>query len=185
MVLSMARPWKHPKTGMYWFRKVVPAALRPLVGKTEVRRSLRTKDPRAAALRHPKVAAEVAAEWESLCGTQTQTLTLSALPPRYARHSNSPDALRLIYEEALSATGYTDERDTPQALRATGYIDEQDTTPDWTPPAAVKRLLDATLDPPTLTLKDMLAGWWTEAKATGRKPSTYESYRHTVEGLET
>jgi integrase len=36
-----------------------------------------------------------------------------------------------------------------------------------------------------MTLKDMLAGWWTEAKATGRKPSTYESYRHTVEGLET
>jgi integrase len=29
----------------------------------------------------------------------------------------------------------------------------------------------------------MLAGWWTEAKATGRKPSTYESYRNTVAGL--
>jgi hypothetical protein len=62
MVLSMSRPWKHPKTGMYWFRRAVPEALRAIVGKTEVRRTLQTKDPRTAALRHPQVAAKVAAE---------------------------------------------------------------------------------------------------------------------------
>ena len=59
MVLGMARPWKHPKTGVYWFRKVVPAKLRPLVGKTEVRRTLRTKDPREAARRFHEVASRV------------------------------------------------------------------------------------------------------------------------------
>jgi integrase len=135
------------------------------VGKTEERRTLKTKDPRTAALRHPKVAAEVAAEWERLCG---RPASIDDLPPRYARFANSPDALQLIHEEALSAAGYTDEREAPE---------------DWEPPAAVARVLDATLNPPALTLKDMLAGWWTEAKTTGRKPSTYESYRHTVEGL--
>jgi site-specific recombinase XerD len=31
----------------------------------------------------------------------------------------------------------------------------------------------------------MLEGWWTEAKAAGRKPSTHESYRNTVAGLAT
>jgi integrase len=38
-------------------------------------------------------------------------------------------------------------------------------------------------DREAFTLTDLLEGWWTEAKATGRKPSTYESYRHTVEAL--
>jgi hypothetical protein len=32
-------------------------------------------------------------------------------------------------------------------------------------------------------LSGLLAGWWREAQATGRKPSTYESYRNTVAGL--
>ena len=62
----MSRPWKHPKTGMYWFRKVVPDGMRGLVGRTEVRRTLRTKDPREAARRFTEVAATVAAEWEVL-----------------------------------------------------------------------------------------------------------------------
>jgi hypothetical protein len=36
MVLGMSRPWKHPKTGVYWFRKAVPEAMRQLVGLVEV-----------------------------------------------------------------------------------------------------------------------------------------------------
>jgi hypothetical protein len=50
MVLCMSRPWKHPKTGVYYFRKVVPDVLRGLVGSGEVRKSLGTKTPREAAL---------------------------------------------------------------------------------------------------------------------------------------
>jgi len=44
MVLSMTRPWKHPKTRVYWLRKRVPATLQPLVGKTEEKHSVGTKD---------------------------------------------------------------------------------------------------------------------------------------------
>jgi integrase len=66
MVLGMSRPWKHPKTGVYWFRKAVPEALRQLVGRVEVRRSLGTKDPREAVLRFTEIAAKVATEWEAL-----------------------------------------------------------------------------------------------------------------------
>jgi integrase len=36
---------------------------------------------------------------------------------------------------------------------------------------------------PIVTLTGILEGWWREAKATGRKPSTHESYRNTVAGL--
>jgi hypothetical protein len=48
MALAMVRPFKHPKTGTYWVRKVVPEALRALVGKRELKVTLGTKDPREA-----------------------------------------------------------------------------------------------------------------------------------------
>lgn len=40
MVLMMSRPFKHPKTGVYQFRKAVPKDLRPILGKVEEKRSL-------------------------------------------------------------------------------------------------------------------------------------------------
>jgi hypothetical protein len=62
MVPCMSRPFKHPKTSVYYFRRVVPDDLREFVGKREVRISLNTNNPREAATRHPEVAAKVAAE---------------------------------------------------------------------------------------------------------------------------
>lgn len=48
MALTMARPYQHSRTGTYWLRKVVPEALRAIVGKRELKVSLRTKDPEVA-----------------------------------------------------------------------------------------------------------------------------------------
>lgn len=53
MVLCMARPTKHPKSGVYRARKAVPEDLRPLIGKRELIVSLRTKDPAEAKRLHP------------------------------------------------------------------------------------------------------------------------------------
>ncbi len=36
----MAQPWRHPKTGIFYFRKTVPAPLRAVVGFTEFKVSL-------------------------------------------------------------------------------------------------------------------------------------------------
>jgi integrase len=66
MPLMMARPFKHPTTGMYWFRRVVPEELRALVGKREEKRSLRTKDPEEAKRRFVEVLSAVEAKWASL-----------------------------------------------------------------------------------------------------------------------
>jgi hypothetical protein len=55
MPLAMARPYPHPKTGVYWLRKAVPEALRAAVGKRELVQSLGTKDPREARLKAPEV----------------------------------------------------------------------------------------------------------------------------------
>lgn len=62
----MSRPWQHPNSGVYWFRRGVPADLRALVGKLEEKQSLKTKDPAVARQRHAKVLAEVEERWANL-----------------------------------------------------------------------------------------------------------------------
>lgn len=57
--------------------------------------------------------------------------------------------------------------------------------PDWQRPEPPAERTTPAPSKPTLpagsaTLTALVEGWWTEAKATGRKPSTYESYRNTM-----
>ena len=66
LALKMASPWKHPKTGVYWFRRRVPGALRPLVGKTIVQKTLDTKDPAEAKKRFLPIALAISREWARL-----------------------------------------------------------------------------------------------------------------------
>ena len=44
----MTSPWKHPETGVYYFRRAVPADLRESVGRSLLKKSLGTKDPNEA-----------------------------------------------------------------------------------------------------------------------------------------
>ncbi len=44
----MTSPYKHPQTGVYYFRMAVPKALVPIIGKTVFKTSLRTKNLREA-----------------------------------------------------------------------------------------------------------------------------------------
>ena len=66
MPLAMARPWKHPKTGIYWLRKRVPDDLLRLVGKREEKRSLGTRDPVAAKRLHAAALADIELRWSNL-----------------------------------------------------------------------------------------------------------------------
>jgi integrase len=66
MTLAMTRPWKHPKTGMYWLRKRVPEDLRGLLGKREEKRSLKTKNVAEAKTRLSQALVELEAKWENL-----------------------------------------------------------------------------------------------------------------------
>jgi integrase len=220
MVLGMSRPWKHPKTGVYWFRKVVPEALRGLVGKVEIRRSLRTKDPREAALRHVEVAAKIATEWEAL----RRGPVMADLARNFVQHLG-PDGRAALAEDLLEvdmrAAGVLDERElpydwepgdrTPATQKAISRVIERRGLASWIERAIPHQLsrgqmvgllesLEAVLLYPdadqsvltaqptpaeatSVTLTGILEGWWTEARATGRKPSTHESYRNTVVGL--
>ncbi len=66
MALAMSRPWKHPKTGIYWLRKAVPEDLRSLVGKREEKRSLKTRDPGEAKRRLLEAPTELEVRWANL-----------------------------------------------------------------------------------------------------------------------
>jgi integrase len=66
MVLRMARPQRDPVTGIFRFRRAVPEALRPLVGKWEEKVSLGTRDESEARIAHARVAAEVESRWREL-----------------------------------------------------------------------------------------------------------------------
>jgi integrase len=62
VVQCMPQPFKHPKTHIYYYRKVVPERLRSKLGRTEIKVSLGTKDLREAKRRHAEKAAEVEAK---------------------------------------------------------------------------------------------------------------------------
>jgi len=55
MSLAMARPWKHPNSGVFWLRRRVPDDLRQLIGKREEKRSLGTRNPEEAQRRHVRL----------------------------------------------------------------------------------------------------------------------------------
>lgn len=66
MALAMTRPWKHPKTGVYWLRKRVPLPIQHLVGRREEKRSLKTKDPLEAKTRLLRELTELEERWANL-----------------------------------------------------------------------------------------------------------------------
>src|SRR4051794_25511214 len=66
LALAMSRPWKHPKTGIYWLRKRVPADLVGVLGRAEEKRSLKTRDAAEAKRLHLQALAEIEARWSNL-----------------------------------------------------------------------------------------------------------------------
>jgi Site-specific recombinase XerD len=104
MVLAMSRPWKHPKTGVYYFRKGVPEHLRPLVGKWEVKISLGTKVADEARELHSTVAAQVTQDWLRLQSTDAS----SAIPRRDERILTDQEIVGLsgdLYREVMNRHG--------------------------------------------------------------------------------
>jgi integrase len=227
MVVGTARPHKHPKTGVFWFRKAVPKALQAVVGKLEELRSLRTKDPVKA---HASIAAEVEAHWKAL-RSPAQVLTnreVTALAGTYYSKltyqlSDEPGSvtvwdhwLRLDQEvreagkleqwwgstvdDLLRKRGLHVDLTSrarlldaiSSAVRQAGEHLKKNAAGDYSPDPAASRFPEwkpkgAPQALPTTSgktsLTGILADWWKEAQATGRKPSTYESYSNTVDGF--
>lgn len=69
MILPMSRPSKITKSDTYYFRKRVPADLVGIIGRSEIRISLRTKDPVLAKELFREKEQEIENEWRSLRAT--------------------------------------------------------------------------------------------------------------------
>ncbi len=94
----MSRPVRHPKTGIYQFRKRVPEDLRQVIGKREEKVTLKTRDPAKAQVEYLRVASEVAERWENLRKgrvelTKKQAFGIAGECYRsiVARHEDNPD----------------------------------------------------------------------------------------------
>jgi integrase len=99
MALRMATPYRHPKTGTFWFRKAVPERLRAALGKKLHQETLNTKDPAEAKIRFLDVAARVEAHWAKLSSPdprlsreQLLGLTREFYEWRVAKHKDDPGA---------------------------------------------------------------------------------------------
>ena len=66
MVLAMSRPWKHPKTGIYWLRKRVPTKVAAIIGRSIVTKSLETRDPEEAKRKFADALADLTSQWASI-----------------------------------------------------------------------------------------------------------------------
>jgi len=73
MALRMSQPYKHPKTGVYYFRQHTPTDLRPLLGDKIVSWSLRTKDCKEGKLRNAVAVIRQAKIWQR-CRKQPEPL---------------------------------------------------------------------------------------------------------------
>lgn len=81
----MPSPWKHPKTSVYYFRKVVPAALREILGQTEFRISLGTKDLKEAKRLYPDAARQI----DGKLAAAERMLALDGGPPIMLTHKDA------------------------------------------------------------------------------------------------
>ncbi|WP_419828880.1 DUF6538 domain-containing protein [Methylobacterium sp.] len=100
MILPIPRPWRHPATGTYWFRRRVPKDMQLLLGRTEEKASLRTKDPATARRVHLEKCREVEERWArlragaaALVQSTGQAGTAAiAKEPSYPIHSFEPES---------------------------------------------------------------------------------------------
>jgi integrase len=69
MVTALGTPKRHPESGIYLFRKRVPERLKESVGKSEIKFSLRTRDPVVARIRNLEEMARLERAWSGFDGT--------------------------------------------------------------------------------------------------------------------
>ncbi|WLA83200.1 DUF6538 domain-containing protein [Bradyrhizobium elkanii] len=70
MVNATFTPKRHPESGIYLFRKRVPERLKDVVGKSEIKFSLQTRDPAVARIRNLEQLARLERAWAEIDGTR-------------------------------------------------------------------------------------------------------------------
>lgn len=101
VALRTSRPFKHPKTGTYYFRRAVPLALRAAIGKREWKETLGTKDAQTARMLHTAVAARYdAIYWQAVNGAPPPALATKTRP--IEPPSSTPPTTSLAQQQSTS-----------------------------------------------------------------------------------
>ncbi|WP_417583377.1 DUF6538 domain-containing protein [Pelagibacterium sp.] len=93
------------RNGVYYFRKVVPEGLRELIGKHEVKVSLKTADLEIAQRRYRDIAADVARQWAVLQAEKqsSEDMEISALSDPAVEGEGSPECFERVSDIELVA----------------------------------------------------------------------------------
>ncbi len=70
MVNALFTPKRHPESGIYLFRKRVPERLKDVVGRSEIKFSLQTRDPAVARIRNLEELTRLERAWAEIDGTR-------------------------------------------------------------------------------------------------------------------
>jgi integrase len=199
MALPMSRPFKHPKTGVYWLRKRVPDDLRAAVGFAEYKRTLKTKDPVEAKRVHAAMLAELEAHWAVLRLSPPQP---DASPAGHALPAGRPlpwaaddHGSALFYLQLGAQLKVPEETDAPlssseqgrrwmlkavaaEAQHAKQYFEKVRAAPSL--PAAVSAGAASLPVTPSVTFDSLMKGWEAERKPL---PKTSYEYRRVIRDL--
>jgi integrase len=179
--------WRHPKTGMMWLRKVVPAHLRDHVGQREFRLTLGTKNIAEAKARYPEVAARVQRklDWGQQLYDAAREMSLEA-GEQEAHEQRIEDWLnehlmpeqRDVWERWRSGEeldGYRDEL-VFRTLPAWAFrLDKLPWEPDEPVATPVDRPAEQQADDrnPTVSLRRLLDWWFADTRASSRTRYTW------------
>lgn len=181
MVLALARPWRHPRTGTYWFRRRVPKDLQFLLGRSEERKSLGTKEPTEARMRFLQHLLEVEERWARLRQGEAALAARPDAPPSHRpSHCGWPGREIAVPSTPLEvAAGRSDADASVEAVpwRPTfdGYAAESKLAPAtikrWTGILSALEARMGTDDLAVVGRSDLLA-WKAELLASGKDPRT-------------
>ncbi|WP_076866140.1 DUF6538 domain-containing protein [Bradyrhizobium mercantei] len=83
MVSAASTPERDPDSGIYQFRKRVPEQLKAIVGKSEIKFSLQTRDPVSARILNLEATARLEREWAQLKGVAVETPVAIPVSPDF------------------------------------------------------------------------------------------------------
>jgi len=117
-VSAMTYLWRHPNSGVYYFRRAVPDDIKAILGKTMVKQSLRTKDVADAKRRAHPIAIQSDADFQSARDKRSA-------PPRTELSQAEREHLvaaylhqRLAEDEAQRVQGSKEDDDLYKSIKA-------------------------------------------------------------------
>ncbi|HZL62718.1 MAG TPA: DUF6538 domain-containing protein, partial [Pseudolabrys sp.] len=111
MVCALGTPKRHPQSGIYRFRKRVPDRLKAKVGKSEIKFSLRTRDPDIARLRNLEAMVEIERAWAGHDVVAVSAATRSVVPIQCKSAPPAPPNVGERQADELPRPGFNQSND--------------------------------------------------------------------------